>query len=246
VALPWRAAQRRAGRWPSNLGLIVLDSLVVRLAFPLTAAGVALLAEARGWGLFHAGEVPHVLAFGLSLLLFDLMIYLQHIAFHLVPALWRIHRVHHADEVLDVSTGVRFHPLEILISTGLKCAVVLALGAPAAAVVAFEVILNAAALFTHANIRLPAGLDRALRRVLVTPDMHRVHHSAVRAETDSNYGFNLVLWDRLFGTYRAAPAAGLDCVEIGIGAFHDPVEARIDRLLTQPFRRDDRPPDATQ
>lgn len=236
VVAPWRAAQRRGERWPGNLGLIVVDAAVVRLAFPLSAAGVALLAEAEGWGLFNLMVAPGWLALPLGIVLLDLVIYAQHVLFHHVPWLWRLHRVHHADTVLDVSTGLRFHPIEILISMTIKIAAVLLLGVPALAVVAFEVILNATAMFNHANIHLPARVDRLVRLVIVTPDMHRVHHSVLRAETDSNYGFNLPWWDWLFGTYRAEPAAGRACVEIGIGAFSGTGEERLDRLMTQPFR----------
>jgi sterol desaturase/sphingolipid hydroxylase (fatty acid hydroxylase superfamily) len=171
-----------------------------------------------------------------GVVLLDLAVYLQHRVFHAVPALWRLHRVHHADLELDATTGLRFHPIEILLSMAIKIAAVAALGAPAAAVLAFEVLLNAGALFSHANLALPRGLDAVLRAVLVTPAMHRVHHSVVRAETDSNFGFCLSWWDRLFGTYRAAPAAGPDRVTIGLEAFRDPAELRLDRLLTQPFR----------
>ena len=236
VAIPWREAQRRGARWPSNLSLIAIDAAVVRIAFPLSAAGVAMLAEAEGWGLFNALQAPLWLSLPVAVVLLDLTIYVQHVLFHHVPWLWRLHRMHHADEVLDVSTGVRFHPIEILLSMTIKVAVVLLLGAPALAVVAFEVLLNAASMFTHANIQLPERLDRLLRVVLVTPDMHRIHHSVVQAETDSNFGFNLALWDRIFGTYRAEPEAGRACVEIGIGSFSGADEQRLDRLLTQPFR----------
>ena len=178
-----------------------------------------------------------LVALVLALVLLDLAIYAQHIVFHRVPALWALHRVHHADPHFDVTTGLRFHPLEILLSMGLKIVLVVALGAPPVAVLLFEVILNAASLFNHANIRLPVAVDRLLRLVVVTPDMHRVHHSDLRTETDSNYGFSVPWWDRLFGTYRAAPAAGQEGVTFGIGAFRTRRELWLDRLLTQPFRR---------
>ncbi|MDB5373698.1 MAG: fatty acid hydroxylase, partial [Belnapia sp.] len=168
----------------------------------------------------------------------DLAIYAQHVAFHAVPLFWRLHRMHHADLELDVTSGLRFHPFEILLSMLIKLAVVVALGAPALAVLAFEVLLNASAMFSHGNVRLPLRLDRILRRVVVTPDMHRIHHSILRHETDSNYGFNLAWWDRLFGTYRAEPAAGQLGLTIGIERFRDPAELRLDRMLLQPFRRD--------
>jgi sterol desaturase/sphingolipid hydroxylase (fatty acid hydroxylase superfamily) len=169
----------------------------------------------------------------------DLAIYLQHVLFHAVPALWRLHRMHHADQEIDVTTGARFHPIEILLSMGIKLGVVAALGAPAAAVLIFEVLLNATAMFNHSNVRMPTWLDRGLRWVVVTPDMHRVHHSIVARETNSNFGFNLPWWDRLFGTYRGQPAAGHDAMIVGIEQFREPAEQRLDRMLTQPFRDHD-------
>lgn len=239
IAAPWRAAQKRIIRWPGNLGIVVLDSLLVRLVFPLTAAGAALIAETRGWGLFNLVGAPTVFATVGSVVLLDLAIYGQHVAFHHVPALWRLHRMHHADPVLDVTTGLRFHPVEILLSMAIKIAVVMALGAPALAVIIFEVLLNATAMFNHANVRLPPAVERPLRWFLVTPDMHRVHHSVLRHETDSNYGFNLPWWDRLFGTYRQCPEAGREGVRIGIGAFETDGDQRLDRLLIQPLKRID-------
>jgi sterol desaturase/sphingolipid hydroxylase (fatty acid hydroxylase superfamily) len=170
----------------------------------------------------------------------DLVIYVQHVVFHKVPVLWRLHRMHHADLDIDVTTGVRFHPLEIVISLLIKIAVILALGIPVVAVILFEVVLNVTSMFNHSNVSMPAWLDRVLRFIVVTPDMHRVHHSILRRETDSNFGFNLPWWDRLFGTYRAQPEAGHAGMTIGIPAFRDPAELRIDRLLTQPFRNDPR------
>ncbi|MFC7693390.1 sterol desaturase family protein [Paeniroseomonas aquatica] len=226
----------RARRWPGNLGIVLLDTLLLRILFPTAAVGLALLAEARGWGLLPLLGAPAWLAIPLSVLLLDLAIYAQHVAFHAVPILWRLHRMHHADLELDVTSGLRFHPLEIILSMLIKLAVVLALGVPALAVLAFEVLLNASAMFSHGNVRLPLGLDRALRRVIVTPDMHRIHHSIRREETDSNYGFNLAWWDRLFGTYRAQPRAGQLGLTIGIGQFRDPAELQLDRMLLQPFR----------
>ncbi len=234
-----RTAERRR-RWPSNLGLVVLNTLVLRLVFPTAAVGVALAAEARGVGLLPWLALPMPVAVVATIVLLDLAIYLQHVLFHAVPALWRLHRVHHADLDFDVTTGLRFHPVEILLSMVLKFMVVVALGAPAVAVLIFEVLLNATAMFNHANLRLPECLDRVLRAVLVTPDMHRVHHSVVPLETNSNFGFNLAAWDRLFGTYRAAPMAGHTAMTIGIAQFRDPGELRLDRMLTQPLREGDR------
>ena len=232
---PW--AVGRASRWPSNLGILVADVLAVRLLLPTAAAGVALVAAERGFGLFHVIGLPFWLAAPIGFLALDLVIYGQHVMFHHVPWLWRLHRMHHADLDIDVTTGVRFHPVEILLSLVIKIATVALLGIPAAAVVCFEVVLNATSMFNHANASLPRWLDRVARLMLVTPDMHRVHHSVLRQETDSNFGFNLPWWDRLFGTYRAEPRAGHDGMTIGLPVFRDPGELRLDRLLTQPFRQ---------
>lgn len=236
--LPRRTlSQSRGRRWPGNVGLVAVDTLVVRLLFPAGAVGAALLAESRGWGFFNAVAAPGWLAGAASLVLLDLVIFGQHVLFHRVPVLWRLHRVHHADLDFDVTTGLRFHPVEILLSMLIKIAVVVAIGAPAAAVLVFEVLLNASSMFTHANVRLPRGLDRAVRWLLVTPEMHRVHHSIARHETDSNFGFNLAVWDRLFRTYRAQPEAGHEAMTIGLGRFRDPRELALHRLLVQPLRR---------
>lgn len=230
----------RLRRWPNNLGVVVVNTVVLRLAFPTAAVGVALAAEAHGVGLLPWLGLPYPMAVLAAVVLLDLAIYLQHVLFHAVPGLWRLHRMHHADLDFDVTTALRFHPVEILLSMVIKLMVVVALGAPAVAALLFEVLLNATAMFNHANLRLPAWLDRALRPVLVTPDMHRVHHSAVEQETNSNFGFNLALWDRLFGTYRAQPAAGHEAMTIGMEQFRDPGELRLDRMLTQPLRDEDR------
>jgi sterol desaturase/sphingolipid hydroxylase (fatty acid hydroxylase superfamily) len=226
----------RAARWPHNLGLLLVDVAVVRIVAPGAAVALALAGEVRGWGLLAALDLPPWLAIVLAVVLLDLVIYLQHVTFHAVPALWRLHRVHHTDVDVDVTTGTRFHPLEILISTALKCAAVVAIGAPAVAVLAFEVLLSATALFNHGNVRMPRRLDRALRWIVVTPDMHRVHHSIIGTETNSNFGFNLPWWDRLFGTYRAQPAAGHPAMTTGIDVFREREDLRLDRLLVQPLR----------
>jgi sterol desaturase/sphingolipid hydroxylase (fatty acid hydroxylase superfamily) len=226
----------RSTRWPSNIAVVVLDTLLVRLLFPIGAIALALLAEARGWGLFNALGLPAWVTVPAGIVLLDLAIYLQHVLFHALPALWRFHRMHHADLEFDVTTGVRFHPVEILLSMAIKLAVVLALGPPAVAVLSFEILLSATSLFNHGNVALPARLDRVLRWLIVTPDMHRVHHSIRARETNSNYGFNLPWWDRLFGTYRAQPEAGHRAMTIGISQFRDPREQRLDHMLTQPFR----------
>jgi sterol desaturase/sphingolipid hydroxylase (fatty acid hydroxylase superfamily) len=226
----------RGVRWPGNLGIVVLDALLVRLLFPTTAVGLALVAEALGWGLFNMLSWPTWIAVVLSVLVLDFAIYLQHVLFHAVPALWRLHRMHHADLEFDVSTGLRFHPIEILLSMLIKFVVIAALGVPALAVLIFEVLLNATSMFNHSNIRLTGTIDRLLRWIVVTPDMHRVHHSILVRETNSNFGFNLPWWDRLFGTYCAQPAAGHEGMTIGIGQFRDPRELGFVRMLLQPFR----------
>ncbi len=233
-----RQAIGRGLRWPGNLGVVVIDTLLVRLVFPATAVGLALVAEEQGWGLLNEIGLPVWLAVVASVVVLDLAIYFQHVLFHAVPALWRLHRMHHADLEFDVTTGLRFHPIEILLSMVIKLAVVAALGAPAVAVLIFEVLLNATSMFNHSNVRLPLGLDRTLRWFVVTPDMHRVHHSILLRETNSNFGFNLPWWDRLFGTYRAQPAAGHEGMTIGIEQFRDPRELGLDRMLLQPFRGD--------
>jgi sterol desaturase/sphingolipid hydroxylase (fatty acid hydroxylase superfamily) len=230
----------RRGRWPSNLAIVALDTLLVRVLFPVAAVGVALLAETRGFGLLQTVQAPLWLAIAASVLLLDLAIYFQHVLFHAVPVLWRVHRMHHTDLEFDVTTGARFHPIEIVLSMAIKLGVVAALGAPAVAVVVFEVVLNATAMFNHGNLRIPARVDAVLRWMLVTPDMHRVHHSVVPRETNSNFGFNVPWWDRLFGTYRAQPAAGHDGMTIGIEQFRDPRELRLHHMLVQPFRDGDR------
>lgn len=231
---------RRSRRWPGNLGMVALNTLLARLVFPTAAVGVALLAEAQGWGLFHALKTPAWFAIPASVIFLDLVIYLQHVLLHAVPTLWRLHRMHHADLEFDVTTGARFHPIEILLSMALKLGVVAALGAPAVAVLIFEVLLNATSMFNHGNVRLSERLDTLLRWITVTPDMHRVHHSIVPRETNSNFGFNVPWWDRLFGTYRAQPAAGHQAMTIGIQQFREPRELRLDRMLLQPFRDDAR------
>lgn len=225
----------RRQRWPGNLAIIAIDTLVVRLVFPLAAVGAALVATERGWGLFNMIAAPTWLAVVASVIALDMAIYFQHRLFHAVPWLWRLHRMHHADLEFDVTTGLRFHPLEILISMGIKLVVVALLGAPALAVLIFEVLLNATSMFNHGNVRLPARLDRWLRLFVVTPDMHRVHHSIICRETDSNFGFNLPWWDWLFGTYREQPAAGHLDMTIGIEGFRESRDLRLDRMLLQPF-----------
>ena len=237
VAAPRRRLEiPRVIRWTNNLALVVVDTVILRLTFPILAVGLAVMADDRGWGLFNNLDVPVWVAIIVSMLLLDLAIYLQHVMFHAVPGLWRLHRMHHADLDFDATTGLRFHPVEILISMGIKLAVVAALGPPGIAVLLFEVILNATALFNHANIDLPRHVDRVLRLFVVTPDMHRVHHSVDPRETNSNYGFNLPWWDRLLGTYIAQPAKGHAGMEIGIEQFRTQRDLWLDQMLAQPLR----------
>ena len=226
----------RGWRWPGNLGIVVLDTVLVRLLFPVTAVGLALVCEARGWGLLQMLRLPPWAGVLLGFMAMDLAIYLQHVMFHAVPALWRLHRMHHADQEFDVTTGVRFHPFEILLSMGIKFGVIAALGIPSMSVLIFEIMLNATSMFSHSNVRMPLWLDRILRWIVVTPDMHRVHHSVAPHETNSNFGFNLPWWDRLLGTYRPQPEAGHEGMAIGIKQFREVGEQRLDRMLTQPFR----------
>jgi sterol desaturase/sphingolipid hydroxylase (fatty acid hydroxylase superfamily) len=207
-------------RWVNNLGLVLINSIILRLLFPAAAVGMALFSAGQGWGLFNYIDAPFWLAIVVSVLVMDFSIWLQHVMVHAVPLLWRLHRVHHADMDIDVTTGARFHTLEILLSMLIKFAVIILLGPPVMAVVVFEVLLNATAMFNHSNVRIPAGFDRLLRLVVVTPDMHRVHHSVEDDETNSNFGFNLPWWDRLFGTYRAQPRGGHEAMSIGIRTFH--------------------------
>ena len=234
---PRRKALRARGvRWPNNLGLLLVDILVVRILAPGAVVGVAVAAEVHGWGLLNVVPLPSWAAFVIGVVLLDLVIYFQHVMFHAVPVLWRLHRVHHADQDFDVTTGTRFHPIEILISIVVKCAAVTAVGAPPLAVLVFEVLLNATAMFNHANASLPARVDWWLRWLVVTPDMHRVHHSVFYDESSSNFGFNAPWWDRLFGTYKREPRLGHDAMTVGVDAFRSTEDLRLDQLLIQPFR----------
>lgn len=237
VAAPRRRREiPRVIRWTNNLALVVVDTAILRLTFPVIAVGLAVMAEDRGWGVFNNIDVAPWLAIVISMLLLDLAIYLQHVMFHAVPGLWRLHRMHHADLEFDATTGLRFHPVEIVISMGIKLVLVAALGPPAVAVLLFEVLLNATAFFNHANIDLPRRVDRILRWLVVTPDMHRVHHSVDPRETNSNYGFNLPWWDRLLGTYVRQPAKGHEGMTVGIEQFRTWRDLWLDRMLIQPLR----------
>ncbi|WP_265516414.1 sterol desaturase family protein [Nitratireductor luteus] len=226
----------KARRWFTNLSLVLISSAALRVVFPAAAVGTALWAEARGWGLFPALGVSPLVAGIVSFVILDFAVWLEHVASHKIPLLWRIHRMHHADNGFDVTTGLRFHPLEILISMMWKAAVVVALGAPVLAVLAFEIVLNGTSMFTHSNIGLPSRLDRIIRRVVVTPDMHRVHHSSINTETDSNYGFNLSVWDRLFRTYVAQPRLGHEGMKIGLDDYRGWSTATLLWALALPFR----------
>ncbi len=242
VALWERVASRRrlnytrVQRWPHNVLLTAFNSFLLRWLFPIAAVGWALECEARGWGLFNWLHLPSTVEIILSILILDFAIYAQHVMFHHVPVLWRLHRMHHTDLDYDVTTGARFHPIEIILSMLIKMAVVTVLGPAAVAVLIFEILLNATAMFNHGNIMLPVRIDRVLRLFVVTPDMHRVHHSVIPRETHSNFGFNMPWWDRICGTYRAQPEAGHDGITIGLPYARDAKELRLDRLLVQPFR----------
>ena len=222
-------------RWFTNLTLVVIDTTAVRLLFPILPVALTQLAETRGWGLCNVLEMALWLKIILSLVMLDFIIYLQHLLFHYTPILWRLHRMHHTDLDLDVTSGNRFHPLEIIISMLIKMAAVVILGIPGQAMLAFEVILNASAMFNHGNIRLPPAFDRLLRLFLVTPDMHRVHHSTLLHETNSNFGFTLPWWDRICGTYRPQPEKGHLDMTIGLKEYRDPEKLTLIRLLLQPF-----------
>ncbi len=216
----------------------MIDSLVLRLLFPLLAVQLAWVAEQRQWGLLNHLSLPGWLNVVLAIVFLDLIVYLQHVMMHAVPILWRLHRMHHTDLDFDATTGLRFHPIEIALSMGLKLAAVAALGFSPPGVMLFEILLNATSLFNHANLRIPQRIDRVTRWFVVTPDMHRVHHSAAPVETNSNFGFNLPWWDRLFGTYRAQPAEGHERITIGVEQFRDPADLWFHRLLIQPFLSD--------
>ncbi|MES0879958.1 sterol desaturase family protein [Roseibium sp. SCP14] len=236
VRLPRRDLKTgRLKRWPTNWGFILLDALLVRLIFPIGGVGLALFAQERGWGLFGALGWSGWIAGLITFLMLDLAVWFQHLVSHKVPVFWRIHRVHHADSEMDATTALRFHPIEILLSFVWKGLVIVLLGGPMEAVLIFEIVLNASAVFGHANVRIPSKLDWLLRLLIVTPDMHRIHHSIVRRETDSNYGFYLSVWDRLFGTYVEAPEQGHENMEIGLGPSLTPKSHSFPFSLAIPF-----------
>jgi len=225
-------------RWLSNLSIVAINVGLLRLVFPLLAVEVAFLTTEKGWGLFDLLGWPNWINFVCSLLILDVAIYLQHVVFHSVPTLWRLHKVHHTDLDFDVTTGVRFHPIEIIISMGIKILTVMAFGVSPLAIIVFEVLLNGSSMFTHANIKLPLGLDRVARWLIVTPDMHRIHHSVDWKERNSNYGFNLSVWDRIFGTYRKNPLVDHPDMEIGTSSFRHPKYLKLKWLFIIPFLRD--------
>ena len=232
-------SQPRSTRWTTNWAIVILDTLTLRalaLALPLLAVGAAIDAEANGWGLMNAFEIPFWIKVLATILIFDFAIWAQHLITHKIPMLWRFHRVHHADVDIDVTTAIRFHPVEIALSMLLKIGLVYLLGPPALGIILFEIILNGTAMFNHANIKLPLWLDALVRKVLVTPDMHRVHHSDQRHEHDSNYGFALSIWDRMFGTYIAQPEKGHDDMTIGL-QWQDDRPSRLGWSLGLPFFR---------
>jgi len=236
------AAPRRAPkiskllRWVNNLGLVFLNSLILRLIFPLAATGMAFFASEHGWGVFNYYDINPLLEIIICVIAMDFIIYLQHVLVHAVPVLWRLHRVHHADIDYDVTTGSRFHPVEIIISMLIKLATIMVLGPPVVAIIIFEVLLNGMAMFNHGNVGLPEILDKFLRVFIVTPDMHRVHHSIEDDETNSNFGFNLSCWDRIFGTYREQPRKGQLGMNIGIRDFTQPQQTTwLHGLLILPF-----------
>ena len=226
----------RAGRWLTNLGLIVIDTLALRFLMPLFAMGMAAIASDKGWGLLNMIDAPVWLEITLAVIVLDMLIYWQHVASHHIPLIWALHQVHHADRDIDATTGIRFHPLEILLSMGYKLICVMLLGPAVVAVFIFEVLLNACAVFNHANVKLPTALDRLIRPILVTPDMHRVHHSIIPAETNSNYGFSLSIWDRLFGSYIAQPEKGHDGMTIGLSQYQTNQPSTLKWCLLIPFK----------
>jgi len=241
VALGEKIASRRIllkskfKRWISNIGMQIIDVALLRLIFPIFPVGVAVICAQKGWGLLNYYQVIQPLTLFIGILTLDFVIYLQHRMFHFVPIFWRVHMVHHTDQDIDVTTAVRFHPLEIILSLLIKFTAVAAIGAPPLSVLIFEIILNGASMFNHGNIKIPLSFDHVIRMVLVTPDMHRVHHSVIVRETNSNYGFSFSWWDRLFGTYIAQPQEGHDKMKIGLNGYHDDRSLKLSALLAMPF-----------
>jgi sterol desaturase/sphingolipid hydroxylase (fatty acid hydroxylase superfamily) len=222
-------------RWVSNLGLVSIDSVLIRFIFPMTLMGIAFVARQRGWGLLNQFQLSFWFHLILGVLILDFAIYVQHIMFHAVPLFWRLHMVHHSDMDYDVTTGIRFHPIEIILSMGIKIAVVFLIGSLPLSIPIFEVLLNGTSMFNHGNVRYPQSIDRWLRLLVVTPEMHRVHHSTIRWETNCNFGFNFPWWDRLFGTYRPQPAKGHLEMTIGLDQYKDPKKLTFFWLIALPF-----------
>ncbi len=238
IIAPRRALTDSKGRrWFANLGMVAIDTVTIRLLLPVLPYGMAIMTRDRGWGILCTPHLPLWSKVLIAVVVLDFVIYLQHVLFHFVPIFWRLHRMHHTDLDIDVTTGNRFHPLEIVLSACIKLAAVALTGAPALAVVVFEVVLNATSQFNHGNIRIPVSVDRYVRLFIVTPDMHRVHHSVIPRETNSNFGFNLPWWDRLCGTYRPQPENGHEGMTIGLTEFRDPAKLTLLHLLVQPFVR---------
>ncbi|HRI88874.1 MAG TPA: sterol desaturase family protein [Candidatus Hydrogenedentes bacterium] len=245
LAAPRRFQPKHKGkRWFANIALVVIDTALVRLIFPFAAVVMAEIAHARGWGLLNLVTIPNWLSFLIAFVALDAIIYAQHVLFHYVPFFWRFHRVHHSDIAFDVSTGLRFHPGEIIVSMCIKFVAIAVLGPPAIAVLVFEVVLNATSMFNHSNVRMPVPLDRVIRLLLVTPDMHRVHHSVLNTETNSNFGFNLPWWDRIFGTYTPQPRDGHRDMVIGLSRFRDAKDQSLPALLIMPAKSIARDPRA--
>ncbi len=236
VAAPRRPlTTSKAARWVGNLSLVLTGSILVRLIFPITLMGVAFLARQQGWGILNQLQLPFWFHIILGVLIFDFAIYLQHIMFHAIPIFWRLHMVHHSDMDYDVTTGIRFHPIEIILSMGIKMAVVLLIGPLPLSIPIFEILLNGTSMFNHGNVRYSTAVDSVLRLLVVTPEMHRVHHSTIRWETNCNFGFNFPWWDRLFGTYRPQPAKGHLEMTIGLDQYKDPKKLTLPWLIALPF-----------
>lgn len=222
-------------RWFANIGIVFINTVVLRVLFPAGAVGISIWTGHHGWGIFNLIEWPLWVEAVLTVVLLDFVIYIQHVMFHALPVLWRLHMMHHADLDYDLTTGTRFHPIEIVISMGIKAGAITLLGAPVIGVIIFEILLNGAAMFNHGNFFIPLGVDRILRLLVVTPDMHRVHHSVFPSETNSNFGFNLPWWDRLFGTYRPQPTKGHEQMTIGLNQFRDPSRLTLPWMIALPF-----------
>lgn len=241
VALVELVAPRRAltaskkTRWFGNIGIVAINTFLLRLLFPAGAVGISVWVGGQGWGIFNLAEWPFWLEVVSTVIILDFVIYMQHVMFHVVPVLWRLHMVHHADLDIDLTTGTRFHPVEIITSLGIKAGAIIILGAPPVGVIIFEILLNGTAMFNHGNFFIPLGVDRVLRLLVVTPDMHRVHHSVFPYETNSNFGFNLPWWDRLLGTYRSQPTKGHVEMTIGLNQFRDQSRLTLPWMLALPF-----------